>query len=389
VTRPIAIVAGYVVRYPVAGMAAVYLNYLHGLRELGFEPIFVESSLVESDCYDVGRGAMTDDPSYGTAFLEATFASVGLAGTRWWFANERGDHGMSRDEAIDVLERAEVLLNVGCSTWHQELKRVGRRIVIDCDPPITQIRLAGRDPYLEGIIDSHDTLFTYAVNLADGWAPLPAAGRTWNATVTPVHAGTWSDVAATDPPADGRGWTSITSWGQSPNVRWDGVDYGNKVSTYSALLDLPAKVDSRLELAVAGDAPLADLEAHGWHVADPVDATRSWDAFRSYVASSTGELGVAKQAFVRARTGALNDRSLAYLAAGRPVVCSDTGLGWLGSTEGLLPFTDADTAAAAIREVEADPARHGAAARRLAMRFDAATVLGELLAAAAVPVPRR
>jgi glycosyltransferase involved in cell wall biosynthesis len=91
---------------------------------------------------------------------------------------------------------------------------------------------------------------------------------------------------------------------------------------------------------------------------------------------------------VKARTGAFNDRSLNYLASGRPVVCSDTGLDWLPTGAGLLPFDDAAGAATALAAVEADPAAHAAAARRLAEEhFAAADVLCELLAAAGVPVP--
>jgi len=65
--KPIAVVAGYIVRYPVGGMTWVFLNYLLGLRALGFEPVFVEAAGPQPTCYDVGAGRMTDDPTYGVA----------------------------------------------------------------------------------------------------------------------------------------------------------------------------------------------------------------------------------------------------------------------------------------------------------------------------------
>jgi glycosyltransferase involved in cell wall biosynthesis len=120
-----------------------------------------------------------------------------------------------------------------------------------------------------------------------------------------------------------------------------------------------------------------------------VERTLTPQHFERYVRASRGELGVAKQAYVRSRTGAFNDRSLSYLASGRPVVCSDTGLGdWLPVGSGLLTFSDVEGAAAAVAEVEADPAAHGAAARDLAAQhFSADRVLADLLAAVDVPLP--
>ena len=374
-SRPIAIVLGYVVRYPVGGMTATFLNYLQGLRDLGYEPVFMEAALGPDDCYDVGAGVMTDDPSYGGAYLAEALAAAGLADVRWWFRGVAGDRGMTRDEAIATLEGADVLLNVGCATWCDEFRRAPVRVLVDCDAPFTQIRLAAGDEYLASIVDGHNVLATTGVNIVDGHGAVPLGDRQWLPTTPPVHVGSWR---TTPPPHDGA-WTTVTSWAKGTVTRWQGEAYGEKDVEYGRLLDLPSRVDVPLELAVASQAPTAELAAAGWRVVDPVPETRTVDAFRSYVERSRGELAVAKHAFVKARTGAVNDRSLGYLAAGRPVVCSDTGLDWLPIGAGLLPFTDADSAAAAIKTVEADPAEHAAAARKLAERLDAVTVLGDLL----------
>jgi hypothetical protein len=53
VSAPVAVVVGYVVRYPVGGMTWVFLNYLLGLRDLGFEPVFMEAAGPQPTCYDV------------------------------------------------------------------------------------------------------------------------------------------------------------------------------------------------------------------------------------------------------------------------------------------------------------------------------------------------
>lgn len=377
-------VAGYIVRYPVGGMTWVALNYLLGLRDLGFEPVFMEAAGPQPCCYDVAAERMTDDPSYGCAYLERALADVGLGEVRWWYGDDAGDRGMARDEAIAFLDRATVLINVSGSCWADEFRRVDRRIIIDTDAPFTQIRLVDGDADWAAFVDAHDVHATYAVNLADGSSSVPDDGRTWIATVPPVHLGSWP---ATPAPAQGA-WTTVTSWLAFGGVWWAREEYRQKDVEYMRIADLPRHVPVELELALGGEAPRRQLAEVGWRIIDPVAVTSTPQRFQAYVQRSRGELGVAKQAYVKARTGAFNDRSLDYLASGRPVVCSDTGLDWLPRGEGLLTFDDLESAAKALTSVDGDIARHGRAARRLAeQHFDARLVLDRLLRAADVRVP--
>jgi hypothetical protein len=387
-SSPIAVVAGYVIRYPLGGMTWVYLNYLLGLRALGFEPVFVEAAGPQPCCYDVARERMTEDPAYGIAYWEDALAALGLEDLRWWYRDDAGDRGMSRDEAVATLEDSAVLLNVGASGWAPEFARAPRRVLIDCDAPFTQFRLADGEAGWCEFVDSHDVHATYAVNLAEGRAPIPDGGRAWLPMRPPIHLEAWP--AAPAPAPAGAAWTTVTSWTAYGSAYWDLDEYRQKDAEYVRLRDVPALVDVRVELALGGDAPRKQLADRGWAMVDPVEVTRTPAHFAGYVRASRGELGVAKQAYVKGRTGAFNDRSLNYLASGRPVVCSDTGLDWLPVGEGLLPFADAEGAAAAIRAVEAAPDHHAAAARRIAEEhFAADAVLGDLLEAAGVPLPVR
>lgn len=380
--RPIAIVVGYMVRFPVGGMTWVFLNWLRGLADLGFEPVFMEAAGPQPTCYDVDAARMTDDPSYGARYAEQV-----LDGMRWWYADPAlpdGGCGMSYDEAVATLEDAAVLINVGGSCWAPEFAKATRRILIDTDAPFTQFRLADGDPGWTGVVDAHDTLATYAVNLAAGRTGIPTGGRTWLATRPPVHL---PSVEASAVPAGP--WTTVTSWSAYGAAWWDLEEYRQKDVAYMQIGDLPALVDDvTLELALSGEGPVRQLAKRGWRIIDPVPVTRTPELFCDYVRGSRAELGVAKQAYVKARTGAFNDRTLMYAATGRPVVCSDTGLDWLSTGEGVLTFADAQSAAAAIRSVEADPHKHGAAARALAERhFAADRVVADLLGAADVPCP--
>jgi hypothetical protein len=80
-------------------------------------------------------------------------------------------------------------------------------------------------------------------------------------------------------------------------------------------------------------------------------------------------------------SGWFSDRSATYLAAGRPVIVQDTGIGqYLPVGSGLLTFTDLASAAAAIEQVEQNYAYHAAAARVLAREYlDSDRVLSRLL----------
>ena len=86
--------------------------------------------------------------------------------------------------------------------------------------------------------------------------------------------------------------------------------------------------------------PRAEAEAAGWAVLDPDVVAPDWRRYRAFLGSSRGELSVAKETYVKARTGWFSCRSACYLAAGRPVVTEDTG--WTRTTPhglGLLPST--------------------------------------------------
>lgn len=380
--RPVAIVVGYLVRYPVGGMTWVFLNWLRGLEDLGFEPVFMEAAGPQPSCYDVDAERMTDDPSYGVGY-----AQQALHGMRWWYADPAqpgGGRGMSYDEAVATLEGAAVLVNVGGSCWAPEFDKAPRRILVDTDAPFTQLRLADDDDTWTGVVDAHDTLATYAVHVAAGRTATPGGGRAWLPTRPPVHL---PSVAVTPVP-DGA-WTTVTSWSAYGARWWDLVEYRQKDVSYMELGDLPSLVDGvTLELALSGEGPIRQLEKRGWQIVDPIPVSRTPESFCRYVQGSRAELGVTKQAYVKARTGAFNDRTLLYAASGRPVVCSDTGLDWLPTGEGVLPFTDLTSAAKAIHEVEDDAQAHGTAARRIAeQHFAADRVVRDLLQAADVPLP--
>jgi len=103
-------------------------------------------------------------------------------------------------------------------------------------------------------------------------------------------------------------------------------------------------------------------------------------AYRDYVSGSRGEFTVAKDLYVRTRSGWFSDRTACYLAAGRPVVTQYTGFEkFIPTGAGLLGFDDAGGAVEAIKAINSDYPRHARAAREIAEEyFDADRLLDEI-----------
>jgi glycosyltransferase involved in cell wall biosynthesis len=151
------------------------------------------------------------------------------------------------------------------------------------------------------------------------------------------------------------------------------------------LLDLPKRTSAPLSIALGGGNAHPQgkriLLDNGWDLTDPMDANRSSQVFRQFLAGSAGELGIAKHGYVASRSGWFSERTCCYLASGRPAVVTETGWSdWLPEGDGLLGYSTADQAAAALDEIRSDPERHAVAARKLVQEhFEAADVCQALL----------
>jgi hypothetical protein len=123
------------------------------------------------------------------------------------------------------------------------------------------------------------------------------------------------------------------------------------------------------------------LRSNSWAIVDPLHVAGGPAEYRAYIAGSKAEFMVPKQMYVDANSGLLSDRSVYYLASGRPVLARDTGIGRLYPTgEGLLTFTTLDEAVAGAEEINGNYARHCRAAREIAVEyFDSDKVLKRLL----------
>jgi hypothetical protein len=105
-------------------------------------------------------------------------------------------------------------------------------------------------------------------------------------------------------------------------------------------------------------------------VIDPRIAAGDPDAFHRFVQESAAEFSVAQGVYVETNNGWFSDRSVRYLASGRPVLVQDTGFGRrLPTGDGLVAFRTLDDAAAGADRILTDYGRHARAARDVAAEF--------------------
>jgi hypothetical protein len=379
-------VGGAIAHHPLggAGNAWAFLQYVLGFRQLGYETYYVEH-IDSRHCIDEHWEPAAFAASANAGFFAAVMSRAGFDGHAALLQADGAESiGLSQHEVELLARDTELFVNLS-GRFHLAavLTAVRRRMYVDLDPGFVQIwqEQYGVDMNLRG----HDVHVTVGLNLGAADCPLPTCGIAWQHTLPPVVLDEWATHAV-----PGNRYTTVADWrGYSP-VEWKGVWYGQKAEEFLKVVDLPSRVPVTLELCLAihpAEPDRARLESHGWHLVSPSERAATVDTYRDYIRGSRGELTVVKHGYAAGRTGWFSDRSACYLAAGRPVIVQDTGLGrHLPVGEGVLTFTDVESAADALTCVERDYRRHAAAAAAFAREhLDSARVLPRLLAIAGVP----
>jgi len=113
-------------------------------------------------------------------------------------------------------------------------------------------------------------------------------------------------------------------------------------------------------------------------VVDAIEAVGDPESFRRYVQASGAEFSAAQGIYVDTNSGWFSDRTVRYLASGKPALVQDTGFSrHFSQREGLIPFRTIDEAADGAARIVRDYDRHARAARSIAAEFfDSSKVLG-------------
>lgn len=349
-------VSGMVAGEPGQGGASwSVLQYVLGLKQLGHEVVLVEP--VEEAAAEAG--------SASARYLEEVTGGLGLEHAALVGTDGKATFGIDRPRLEELMRGADLLLNVsGMLTDPALFESVPVRAYLDLDPFFNQQwQLQGADMRFEG----HTHFVTVGTAIGEPGCEVPSLGLDWIPTLPPVVLDSWP-VAEAEPSLP---FTTVGHWRSYGPIRHRGRRYGLRAHSLRELIDLPTRTDAEFELALgihpSEVADISALKANGWTLLDPGAVASTPSQYRDFVRSSTAEIGIAKEGYVRSRSGWFSDRSACYLASGRPVLAQDTGFsGALPVGDGLLPFSTTQDAAAASEAILRRPEMHARAAREIA-----------------------
>jgi hypothetical protein len=362
------------------GQFWVFLQYLLGFRRLGYDVLYVDA--LEADSFVDEQGlACPLEESWAVRYMRQVMSAFELQNSYSLLFDGGARHiGLSRNEVVDRVRGAECLINVMGFLRDKEILAAARRkIFLDIDPGFGQM---WRELGLADIFAGHDAYVTVGTNVGRSGCTVPTCDLNWISTLPPVVLDKWPMIA----PQEGGQFTSVVTWrGVFGPIEFQGSSYGLRVHEFRKFIELPRRTAQPFELALdihpSETADLAALTQNGWQLVDPASVTRTPHDYQTYIQASKAEFGVAKNLYVKTRGGWISDRTVCYLASGKPVLIQDTGIRELLPVgEGVLLFSNFDEAADGVEKICRDYDEHCQSARQVAEQyFDSDKVLSRLL----------
>ncbi|MBA2439815.1 MAG: hypothetical protein H0V50_03980 [Thermoleophilaceae bacterium] len=360
------------------GIAWDWLHLIFGLQALGHEVLFVEE-VPSHMSRDADGRPCPPEHSVNRRHFRAAMERFGLLDRACQLHEGTAfTEGLSRDALHAAVRGTDLLINVsGHVKSDFILEAADRRVYFDQDPVFTQLWLSEYGVELN--LRPEDTLLTVGLNIGTPHTEIPDCGLRWHHCLPAVALEHWPVAAG----SNGRPFTTVASFGSYSELQFRGEWYRSKREAFRDMAELAKRTDQQLEVALKAppdDADAVLLREQGWRLVDPgrIDSLAS---YQNYIAASSAEIGIAKDAYVRSNSGWFSDRAAHYLASGKPVLAQSTGFErCLPTGRGLLTFRDVDEAAAGIAEINGDYAGHCRAARELAEEFlDARKVMAPVV----------
>ena len=375
------IVSGMIAAEPWQGGATwAVLQYVLGLRRLGHEVFFIEPVAVKALRPAGAALADSENARYFKVVWDA-YAPCDPNGCATLLRTDtRETFGLSYDALQRLAARTDLLLNIsGMLTDEALTAKIPVRVYLDLDPAFNQLwhEVQKIDMRFAG----HTHHVTIGQNIGDADCPVPACGLNWLKTFQPVVLEHWPVATRIEHDA----LTTIAHWRGYGSIDFNGVTYGQKVHSLRQFISLPTLTDEKFSLALAvhpdETRDLAALKQNRWQLLDPALVANTPSRYAEFIRGSKAEFGIAKSGYVHSRCGWFSDRSVCYLASGRPVIAQDCGFAKLLPTgEGLFVFNTNDDVLRAIGFMNSDYARHAKRAREIAAEFfDSDKVLTRLV----------
>jgi hypothetical protein len=349
-----------------------YLNWALGFRALGCNIIWLEA--VAPNCSAAELGVKVSAlklrlERYGLANSLALYSSSDRSAPLNPAATECLD--------LDAAAGADLLLEFRYDTPLHIVKRFRRSALLDIDPGLSQVWIS------KGRINltPHDVYFTTGETVGQRETRIPDLGLNWIYT-SPCVALDWWPVRQATAKAP---FTTVAHWYAGGWLEEDAhAHLDDKRSGFLPFLDMPELIDHPFQLALdllPDDEQRIALKRQGWSVVDAHKvAATPWN-YQRYIQDSFGEFSCAKPACLKLENAWLSNRTLCYLASGKPAVVQHTGTSrFLPEDSGLFRFRSLQEATRCVKQTVADYENQCKFARSLAEEyFDGARVTGVLL----------
>lgn len=353
----------------------VYLNWALGLRALDVEVIWLEQidpDATERETHDNVASLKDQLCHYGFAQSIALCSSNGETSKGGFSSND-----LNVERAVE----ADLLLNFAYDISPRLVARFRRSALVDIDPGLTQTWASAGSLSLP----KHDIYFTIGETVGKAGASFPDLGLKWEYTPPCVALDWWPPREA----APGASFTTVSQWWATDGDGLWEEDHGevyenDKRSGFLPYLDLPRRTRQPLELALCleeDDEGWDVLRERRWRVRDAQDVARTPWSYQRYIQDSLGEFSCAKPSCVRFQNAWISDRTVCYLASGKPCIVQHTGpSSFLPDSSGLFRFRTMEEAVAFLDMAVADYGEQCHRARALAEEyFDARKVVRGVL----------
>ncbi|HEY5893169.1 MAG TPA: hypothetical protein VIT91_08060 [Chthoniobacterales bacterium] len=391
-SRKKVVVMGFMGTCPIAGVIWQHVHYLVGLQQLGHEVYYIEDSARLP--YNPVTFDTNEDLTYAGHVLETLGSRYGFAG-RWSLCPrylpdfEEHTLGLPLKRVRQLYVEADAILNVcGAQEFNEDLLKSERILYVESDPGVEQIKIDKGTQDTIDYLGKHHSLFTFGENIGTPEFPVPLHGVKWLPTRQPVATELWYQPEAPKPEAL---FCTIANWSTSgkKDIEWRGETYlWSKSLEFLKFSAAPVAAGEDFEIATdIKDGPTREkFLSQRWRLVLPHDLSSDYDSYVRYIQASKGEFTVAKDQYVRLKTGWFSDRTACYLAAGRPAITQETGFTRIyGGNGGLFAFTTLEEIAEAVREINLDYRKHSRLAYELACEvFEARKVVASMLERAGV-----
>ncbi len=267
---------------------------------------------------------------------------------------------------LEAWAQDAVLWNLASAIPNSLLHLFRRKVLIDVDPGHLQVSALTVDLNFK----QHDRFLSVGLNLGSDSCQVPLHGKHWATFPQILFLDMWKPQPD---PGETAPFSSITHW------NWDELDWNgrrlscSKREAYLEIVQLPRLSGCAMSLAAnlgdpedrLGDKKL--FESCGWSMPDAWNVAATPEDYMRFIAESRAEICAPKPIYADLNTGWISDRSVGYLATGRPVLMKETGISeHLPTGEGLVTFRTVEEAVERAKEINGNYAKHSKRARSLA-----------------------